>query len=210
MKLYTFLTETHKIFLGRFIDTFPFEDNFDLEIKFLPQECLSGDFQSDGWNKTMNRKVDYIINALESTNENSFFIHSDVDIQFFGKIKYDLEKLMIESNKDILFQDDGNQACMGFFICKKNESTTNYFNVIKENLNKFKNDQFAANFYLNKIKHGLLPDRYFSIGPKYGLWNGEDKNFVLPKNILMHHANFTIGVDRKINLLDKIRKIYNG
>ena len=162
MKVYTFLTDSHRIFLDSYIRTFPFEDNFDLEIKFLPQECHTGKYHSDGWNKTMRRKVEYILYSLQNCDDNSLFVHSDVDVQFFGPIKTDLENLMEEKNHDILFQNDGHQMSMGFFVCKKNDKTIRLFKDVLQNLDNHRDDQFATNFFLKKsdLIYGPLPERY--------------------------------------------------
>lgn len=212
MKVYTFLTESHKIFLNQFISTFPFEDGLDLEIKFLPQECDSGSYHSKGWGRTMKRKVEYIIDALNNTKDDSFMIHSDIDIQFFGKIKSDLETIMNKENKDIFFQNDGHQVCMGFFICKKNKNILNLFTNVLNDLENHMDDQFAVNHFLRKndINYGILPERYFTIGIRNSLWSGEDIKFNIPDNIIMHHANFTVGIENKINLLKKIKTQING
>lgn len=208
MKVYTFFTETHKVLLPIFLNSFPFEDGFDLEIKYFPQECQSGNFESNGWDKTMRKKIEYILYSLDKTNENDFFVHSDIDIQFFGNIKNDLLKLINESNKDILFQDDNNIMCMGFFICKKNNRTLNFFNKILSDLHNHKNDQIAVNYHLNymDISYDKLPNRYYTIGLNHKLWNGESINFEIPSDILMHHANYTIGVENKIKLLNIIKQ----
>lgn len=207
MKVYTFFTNTHKIFLDYFINSFPFEENLDLEIRFLSQDCVDGKFHSDGWNTTMMKKVQYIIDSLYETSNDDLFIHSDIDVQFFGKIKNDLEILMNKNNFDILFQNDGNQVCMGFFVCKSNQTTKNFFKKVYDNLHNHKNDQYAVNYYIRNfnINWGVLPDRYFSIGVKNSLWLGEPKTFILPENIIMHHANFTVGVENKIKLLNIIK-----
>lgn len=207
MKVYTFFSQSHKIFIEPFIDSFPFEEEFDLEMKFLPQECQTGKYHSDGWNKTMKKKVEYILHAIDETPENSLFVHSDIDVQFFGNIKSDIDSLMSNSNYDILFQNDRTQACMGFFVCKSNGNTKNLFEQVYSNLHHFSDDQHATNHYLNieKIKWGYLPERYFSVGVKNGLWEGRTDIYI-PPDILVHHSNFTVGIENKINLIKLVRE----
>lgn len=207
MKVYTFLTDTHKVFLNHFINSFPFEENLDLEIRFLSQDCIDGKYHSDGWNVTMKKKIQYIIDSLKQTKDNELFVHSDIDVQFFGEIKNDLEKLMEENNYDILFQNDGHQVCMGFFVCRSNETTKNFFEKVYNNLHNHRDDQFAVNYYIKNfnINWGILPERYFSIGVKNNVWMGQPKNFVIPQDIIMHHANFTEGINNKIKLLETIK-----
>jgi hypothetical protein len=210
MKLYTFFTDTHKIFLNQFIKTFPFESGLDLEIKYLPQECPTGSFHSQGWNKTMRKKIEYILYSLDKTNENDFFIHSDIDVQFFGDIKSDLQNIMDLTNYDILFQNDGGYLCNGFFICKKNKITVELFNDVFNKLDNYRNDQVAVNDLLRnkKIKYSSLPERYYTVGINHGLWSGEETEFYIPDDLIMHHANYTEGVENKIKLLNLIKEKY--
>jgi|688.fasta_scaffold626477_2 hypothetical protein len=211
MKVYTFFTDSHKVFLNNFIETFPFEEGLDLEIKYFPQECRSGKYREDGWKKTMWKKVEYIIESLNETEDNEMFVHADIDIQFFGNIKNDLIQLIDSSNKDILFQDDGGVVCMGFFICRKNEKTLSFFKKVLEFLNSFEDDQVATNYFLkeNTVSYGILPQRYYTVGIKHGLWFGDETKFEIPNDILMHHANYTKGVDNKLKLLKHIKEIFN-
>ena len=206
MKVYTFFSDSHKEFYNLFLESFPFEDDFDLEIKYFPQEC-------EGWSNTMKRKIDYILYSLEHTKENEIFIHSDIDIVFYDKIKTDILNLMI--GYDILFQrdnkDNSRSLCMGFFACVKNDKTVNFFKKIYTELHKYDNDQTAVNSLIknSKLKYGNLPSGYYSVGVENGLWEGND-NIKIPEKILIHHANFTIGVENKIKLINLVKnKIKN-
>ena len=56
MKVYTTYTPSHKIMYDNyFLKTLP--DEFDVHAYEIPQECDTGDFYSDGWDKTCYRKV---------------------------------------------------------------------------------------------------------------------------------------------------------
>lgn len=208
MKVYTFFTNTHKEFVKIFTESFPFEDGFDLEIKYFPQECKTGSFMDDGWSDTMKRKIEYILYSLEKTKNGEIFIHSDIDIVFYGNIKDDILRLI--NGYDILFQRDSKNEneslCMGFFACVKNEKTVNFFNNISKNLNKYHNDQVAVNMLIKKsgLKYGNLPDTYYTVGVENGLWHGSE-DIKIPNNILVHHANFAIGVDNKIKLINLVK-----
>ena len=205
MKVYTFFTDSHKNIFNIFEKYFPYEDNIELNIKWFPQECLSGKYMGDGWNSTMKRKVEYVIQALEETKDGEWFVHSDCDILFFK----DWDKILKEKkdNFDIILQNDAVCLCAGFFFCKSNSNTKKLWNLIYSNLEKFDNDQTALNYFLRNLtdlKIAVLPDTYFT----YGLlnaqpWSGE--NFIIPniEKIKIFHANWTNGVDNKLLLLNK-------
>jgi hypothetical protein len=208
MKTYTFFTDSHKLFLDDFVKSFPFEDGLDLVLRYLPQECATGAYHGEGWEKTMRRKVGYIIDSVKETPPNEYFIHSDIDICFFGKIKDDLLTLCRKFKSDIMFSDDGTCSCMGFFIAKSTPEILSLFTNVLNNLSNFADDQFAANHYVNflKITNHTLPERYYSYGLKYKkCWDGKDKDFYIPENLSMFHANWTIGVENKTKLMKIVR-----
>src|SRR5438034_9059948 len=84
MKLYSFYTPSHEILKN---DWFlpSLQDDFEIEIRFFPQECETATFKESGWNTTMLHKVEMIIDAIKK-NWNKVFIYADIDIQFFKTI----------------------------------------------------------------------------------------------------------------------------
>ena len=200
MKIYTIYTPSHSVLYNNyFLKTLPNE--FQIISKEIPQECETGEFYKEGWDKTCYRKVEFFIQACEE-NMGSHFIYSDVDIQFFGDIK---DVLIGEiGDFDIACQNDtGPYYCSGFFICNANNRTLNMFNMMKKNYNK--EDQTSLNEQIHLVRSKFLSRRFFTIAHSTNsVWNGQD--FYLPNDILMHHANWTAGIDNKIRLLDLVRK----
>lgn len=202
MKVYTFYSESHSVLYELFSKSI-LETNPGLEIETdtLPQEG-SGSFMEEGWEKTMNKKVDQIIRACEI---GEIFIHSDCDVFFFRNIEKEiLDEL---GNFDIAFQDDGIVGmCMGFFICKPSPIVTELFKEVKSILPRFQgHDQNALNSIISKypIKYKRLSRLFFNYGQfGKGVWNGE--SFSVDPNILILHANWTIGVENKVKLIDHV------
>ena len=165
----------------------------------------------------MTRKVDYVIKALDETDPFKWFIHADCDIQFFGDPKEDL--LLELDQHDIAFQNDIVCACAGFFICKQTTQTKNFFKEVMHRMesslvgNKLKkgiSDQVIINQLIKEkfpLKFSLLDKyKYFtvaasSLGPKQ--WKG--KHFDIPPELLVHHANWTVGIKRKVDLLEFVK-----
>ena len=59
------------------------------------------------------------------------------------------------------------------------------------------------------IKYDTLdPTKYFTIGysTKGTQWTPETGDLDIPKTILMHHANWTAGVENKIKLLNFVKE----
>lgn len=101
MKLYTFYTDTHIKFLcDYFLPSL--EDNFELIIDKKSQLSKNGAYMENGWIETMFFKVDIIIKGIvENINSRSLFIHSDIDVQFFGQIEEEIVRCA--KDYDIVF-----------------------------------------------------------------------------------------------------------
>lgn len=211
MKVYTFYTDSHKVILDNyFLKTLPKDDNIDLVIEKFNQDCSSGSFMSSGWNITMHKKVELILRGIEE-NFNKVFIHADCDIQFFDSFTDDcLNQLQ---DNDVVGQDDAGNICCGFMVIRGNEKTKAIFNEVLNSMNKYGNDQIAFNkLRRGKIKSNVLNKRYMSIHHLNGckVW---DPSQIIPKinkDIILHHANFVVGVENKIKILDGVRKQYDN
>lgn len=199
MKLYTMFTNSHKeMYENYFLPSLP--DEFELVAIEMPQECSSGFFYSAGWSETCFRKIEIFIKACEE-NENDTFVFSDVDIQFFGNIKDTLVSEL--GDFDIACQNDtGNYYCSGFFICRSNDRTLNMFKSMRDNYHK--EDQTSLNENIHLCKSKFLSRKFFTIAHiTNAVWKGED--VYVPEFILMHHANWTEGIDNKKKLLDMVK-----
>jgi len=208
MKLLTCYTPSHKIFLSQFLDTLD-QNGLDVVIREHPQECLTGEFASEGWNLTTKRKFEFILHYMEKMGRDEEFIFSDIDVQFFQSPKKFCSKSL--QNHNIVFQNDYyGHACTGFFYAKNNDDVIQLLGHSLCDIEKHRDDQAAVNHFLPLLKtnYGLLPPQFFTFGMFYNHWHGE-KDFPIPKNIVMHHANWVKGVDSKVKLLKTVRDIYN-
>ena len=210
IKVFTFFSESHRQLLDVFTKSFPYEDGVDLTVRFLPQECASANFESSGWNRTMERKIDYIIEYLQSMDDTDMMVHADVDINFYRPFKGDLQSLM--ADYDILFQNDVVCLCMGFFIAKKTDKLVELMKQVRGSIDRYGNDQYAMNALIKSagLKYGILPDRYYTFGMnRIGVWNPGINDFSVPSDIVLHHANWTVGVENKINLMNLVSSKVN-
>ena len=206
MKIYAIFTPSHRVFYDSyFLRSISKDDNLEVIPTELPQECETGSFYKEGWSQTCFRKVELFIKACEENMGNTF-IFSDVDIQFFGPIR---NQLLLElGDYDFACQNDtGAYYCSGFWICKANERTLNMFKSMRDNYNK--EDQTSLNEQVYLCKSKFLSRKFFTIAHVTGrVWNGED--VYIPDDILMHHANWTEGIDNKIKLLKMVKNKIDG
>jgi hypothetical protein len=227
MKIYTVFTESHyDMFKNYFIKSFPFESNLELVIKFKPQLCKTAEFTSDGWKDTMMYKVDCFIDAINETKENECFIFSDPDIQFFNNFYDDLLKEL--GDNDAAFQNDyGGGVNTGFFIMRSTPKIKSFLNTVKANLHHFPEEQACFNYIIRNFHKyqsisfdwKMLPKKYWTYGeiaiqrPKngqpYSTWE-EGQDFEIPKDILLHHANWTTPFSNKIKILDIVKQKYEN
>lgn len=217
MKLYAIYTPSHRVFKDKwFLPSI--QDDFDLVIEFHKQICSSASFMSSGWANTMIKKVELIIRAIEE-NWGKVFIYSDVDIQFFAPVQNKIEQLI--KGKDIVFQKNNpaGKICAGFFACRGNEKTLQLWQDVHRYMinNKEISDQATLNKCLrgkNKNKYNViwdyLPNIFFGGGTLTGCSWKPKKKLPIPKKIVMHHANYSIGIKNKIAQLNYVRKKVNA
>jgi hypothetical protein len=203
MKLYTFFTDSHRGLLDVFLDNFPFKEDIELCISWFPQECKDANFMSNGWNKTMYRKVKLIIQALDETPEDSWFVHSDCDIVLFDG--WDDIYHRNKEDADMIIQDDYSSLCAGFFFCKNNNKTRALWNSVLNGLDSFEHDQAAMNYFIKTVpdlRVGVLPPSYFTYGFfNKTVWTGQEFNIPDASDLKMFHANWTVGTENKLKLL---------
>ncbi len=215
MKLYAVYTPSHAVLKDNwFLPSI--QDDFDLVIEFHEQTCPSASFMSAGWTSTTIKKVELIIRAIEE-NWGKIFIFSDVDIQFFTPIQNQIEQLM--EGKDMVIQKNhpNGMLCSGFFACRSNEKTLQLWQDAHKLMfnNKKISDQVALNRGLKKdnkynVTWSHLPNTFFGGGTLTGHGWRPGKRLPIPKNIVIHHANYTKGIKNKIAQLKYVRNTVNA
>ena len=210
MKTYTFYSDSHKQILDDYyIKSFPYEKDLELVIRNIPQDCPSASFMHAGWMSAMRKKMEYVVDSiLETKGRDEFFVHSDCDIIFFDKFKDNIIEEI--GNNDIACIDDVNMLCAGFFIARANDKILKLFENVLKNMDHFSQsgsgDQIAMNYYIEDmgIKAKPLGKRYHNVFHSIEKeWTRDIAwNFDVPKDIIMHHANFTRGIETKMSLMD--------
>jgi hypothetical protein len=211
-KLITFYSESHKDIYDIFYKSYCvyLKNDYILHPLLIEQISPTGEYESKGFDLTMLKKIEWIIKNIDP-NDDEPLVFADCDIQFFENINEELGEY------DILFQEDIGSYCAGFFICKQNLLVLEFFKYVYEtleiNLDGIIHDQTIINHLLfnnifPNIKVGLLDrNKYWTIANSNGgrVWNGEEINNI-PDNIIMHHANFTVGIQNKLQLLNKVKE----
>ena len=206
MKLYTFYTDSHQsmyeeVFLPSLIP-----NEYELIAKKFDQHCPSGDFDSEGWDITMRNKAELILQAIED-NWGEVFVYVDCDVQFFQPTKdYIIESM---GNADLICQNDMHSYCAGFVAVRANEKTQELYKKVIADTPKCGDDQRALNGVLRRerriVKVKKFDNRIFTIAmAERAIWHG--KEVTVPNNLLAHHANWTVGIENKLKLMEMVRK----
>jgi hypothetical protein len=221
-KIYTVYSESHRqLYENWFKRTM--KDDFEIVSKEIKQSCKNAKYMANGWVDTVINKIPLIHKAIDEHFENGFFIFSDVDIQWFAPVKQKILEIVSKNPKvDIFFQRDSINLktgvpyfCTGFFICKANERTRKFWNEVKKTMQENQwGDQRSSNHVIEKkMINGLivsyLPFQFWGAGSnsfEKKIWV-EGMPLYPPKNILVHHANWTEGVKNKIKQLKYIKHI---
>ena len=214
IKLYALYTPSHKILKDKYFLP-SIQDDFDIVLEFYDQTCPSAKFMREGWTETTMRKVDLIIRAIKE-NWGSIFIFSDVDIQFFCPIQQTV--LMYMHDNDMMIQKNSPSGvlCTGFFVCRGNEKTLQLWKDVKKTMEKggLYSDQNSLNHCIKRhsknnpynVNWSYLPDTFFGGGTLTGCEWHPGESLPIPRDIMMHHANWTKGIKNKIAQLVYVRK----
>jgi hypothetical protein len=219
MDLYTFYTPSHYPLYEKLEKSISrLNSSINLIVEIFDQECSSGEYMTEGWSKTMKKKVDLILKAID---KGDVFIHSDCDIIFLQDPGGEILKEL--GSYDLAFQSDyitGREIwyCMGFFICRPSPKVRELFLKVYENIDHFDgNDQLSLNNILSTyknpnppgfgdVKYKLLSERFYTYGQSGDDIRWEGQSFNLPSDLITFHANWTVGVDRKVLLIDYVLK----
>jgi len=210
MIIYTHYSDSHKEMYENFfkpsLRKIYSKEEVLIKAVYHKQTTSSGSFMSNGWHESMDIKLDVILTAL---NETEKFIFADCDIQFFKPfVSQVLESL---EDYDIACQEDRGSLCAGFFGCRSNDKTKELFTTVKNKFREMVNDQVALNNLKNIVSSTLLnKEQFYTIGNFFENKNGtfvwdNETNITPPSNILLHHANYVVGVENKLKLLNMIK-----
>jgi len=208
MRLYTLFTESHQAL---------FQDYFLPSL--VPGEYLltAEQFAQDDFAEVVRGKMHMCARACQRgrLEGDEFFVFSDCDVQFFGRTK---EALVanIGTELELVAQNDnhvptrpktgsgrnGGRICTGFFIARTTLHMQNFFEEVARQITNEQNDQHVVNRLRSAIKYKLIGKRFWS--PRHNWRPGAALN--IPDDILMHHANWTSGVQNKMRMLEKVRR----
>ena len=214
MRLLTYYTDSHADMCQRFV--IDRATGFDVIAKHYPQRCETGAFKSEGWNECMLDKLDAIL-SLPVDGEPTVYVDSDV-VLLPGFLEYVTAVFSERTTPEVIFSDDVIQFCAGVMLFRSTAHVHRWWHLVAE-LSPVWNlpDQDVVNYLIEQSvrRAGRLPVGTAIIGSDSVSnwatvcrptvpepWQGE--SFVVPDTCVAWHANWTIGVDRKMDMLTKV------
>lgn len=216
-KVITMATPLHINMLNCMVKEFNSACNNHIDICY-PDNSFQGDYGTNEFFEVMSYKIKQIQNYLQNISDNENLIYLDADIHIRQDIVSHMNNELNFSKKDILFQSDDGDPCAGMFICKNSNKIKAFFNEVYDTMHSNREyyaqrsaDQTAVLdvLKLRKINYGFLSNRFTTYGnlrvDKRSLWSPNSRKFRLPNDLVAFHANFTIGLENKIALLNYVR-----
>lgn len=192
------------------------KDDFEIDARFYPQDCPTGTFHSEGWNKTMLYKLKLLEEAILAHWNDRAFIYSDIDIIFLKPI---LEVSLYHlGERDFVVQQGWprNGLCAGFFVMKGNERTLKLiqeaYRLLEERvcIDDQAAIQHALDNFEGNIAWSFLPSEQYPNGrkvlkDKVGHYTPASE-IVLDKRMILFHANCCLGVENKYHFLRRVEQ----
>jgi hypothetical protein len=200
-------SETHaplfkKHFLPSYVDH---GINRAFDIQEIHIDRISGEFGSDIFNEWMLKMMADFRNFLAS-HMGQTILSTGVDMRFYADISEEVLEA-VEEHEFVSINDNYGLWCADFMVFKVTDRIISLFDWAIRNDRYYANNEFTLNHGTMElgIDVHLLHDDYFTVGLNNGgvAWNpGDPVN--PPETMKLHHANFTVGAENKMKLLDAV------
>ncbi len=221
MDLLTIASESHRELQHRFLLSSKVQE-YRIFNGHMDQVCETGEYRSRGWCEMGQAKLEFILSYLQSgiRPDGHWFVFADADITFLRPSKQVFfDEIRAIGGQDILLQDDGREFCSGLFVCKVSDRTRHLFatsleiavEMARENERLGRGysaaDQAALNAAITatRSRASMLSHRFLNWHHLCSteLWK-PGMSFRIPENAVAFHANWTIGIDNKVKLLQYV------
>ena len=215
MRLLTYYTDSHAEMCQRFV--LDRATGFDVIAKHYPQRCETGAFKSNGWNECMMDKLDAIL-SLPVDGEPVVYVDSDV-VLLPGFLEFaSVVGGAVSQRACVFFSDDVIQWCAGVMVFSMTREVHDFFRLVASlsPVWGLPDQDVIANLRAQcEQAKGVFPVSTMVLRPDLvcnwatvcrptvpAPWDGE--SFVVPDTCVAWHANWTIGIDRKMDMLTKV------
>lgn len=215
LRLVTYHTPSHYEMCQRFVLSQANEFS-EVVAASYSQTCLTGTFKESGWNTCMLDKLDCLL-SLPCDGKATVYVDSDVAIMP-GFAAWCAKVIAAMPADAVSFADDVVQLCAGVMLFRSTAVVHEWWRLLSLMSPVWKlPDQDVIDHLRHQVKQsggrlpvsvGLLPSEIVcnwatvnapQIPPP---WTGEP--FVVPDTCLAWHANWVIGIDLKVQMLERV------
>jgi hypothetical protein len=177
-----------------------FAKHCELSTRVLPY--CAGSFGEDAFNEMGRESVAYTAGVIKE-NIGRHMVVSGCDFRFYQDFMPDLERAL-EGRDLVGINDIYGPVCGDFLAFVASEKIVALYEWIVANDLQYGNEQWTLNAGIKALGLSveIMPETFWTVGMQGG-WQGGAVN--PPKNICLHHANFTIGAENKMALLDAVQ-----
>jgi len=206
MKLLTYCTASHKTLLREcFLPSIFIKDEFEVELGSGSQHSEVGAYNSPGFNQTTADKIGYILAKLEMMENDERILYSDCDVVFLKPVTKFLSEY---ENFDMVFQNGFYELNTGFMLIRNCQVVRTLLRDVIDRCDSRTHDQDALNAIIKRysVRYTKFDSRVSCpaafIYPQ--LWDGQ--KLPVTDAVLVFHACWCVGVERKKLLLDTVMK----
>lgn len=149
------------------------------------------------------------LREVVAANFGRCIVWSDTDIRFYSPSIYDVETLA--NDWRVCTAMDGETHCTGYMFFEAGPAILSFIDrwIELNNSKKWGHAQESFNALGERMR--ALPSTYWnlSFSPLLKPWEPGDVVAVPPHNLILHHANYTKGVENKLKLLEEVRRIHS-
>ena len=178
-------------------------EHCELITRVLPY--YAGSFGEDAFNEMGRESVAYTAGVIKQ-NFGRHIVVSGCDLRFYKNIMPDI-KATLRGCETVGLNDIYGPVCGELLAFVASDKIVALYEWIVANDHQYGNEQWTLNAGLRTLGFNcqMMPDTYWTIGMQgTGVW--QKGNLVSPpEDISLHHANFTIGAENKIALLDAVQ-----
>ena len=215
MLIATYFTPSHTELANRFVLSRTVLAGFGGVVCFADelQVCESGVFESPGFREASAEKLRFL-GSMPADNRPMLFVDADV-VLFSGLADWCEATLADKPSNWIGLQDDVLQWCTGVILFRRTREVLDWFMFVYRacvlaNLN----DQSGWNelrtaatnwpVQCEVLPHDVISN-YAWVTDAKSLWDGQ--KFTLPGNCLLWHANWCLGLERKMQMLEQVASL---
>lgn len=208
LRLATYYTPTHREMAERFVLSRA-EGFTEVIAREYPQTCPSAAFKEQGWNACMLDKLDLLM-RLPHDGVPTLYVDADVCL-LPGLAEWCNQRIRGMKFHEIAYSDDAVQWCAGVMLFRSTSYTHAWWRLVADMsalLDQPDQDVIhvlRANAKRLPVPMSVMPAgrvaNWATLGNRTP-WQGEP--FTVPETAVAWHANWTIGVDAKLRMLEHV------